>query len=279
MPIYLNRTRVLLNKAQKMYDFIDHTDDLSATERDLMLAYLRDLYDAFLEDTRFVINKETTPEPPKSTPKIVEKVVEKVAAKIEEQAAAPIAVPPVFVPEIPKTVVPETVISEVQHTAPSVIFETEVVATEPLIIAQSVAVEAVLPPKTEPIPEPKVSLTPPKRNVPTMRYDEDEEPNATENDLEELFRPKSREEGGASRPITNLRAAFGINERMFSINELFGGSAGQFDLVLDTINNSPDFAAAKAYLVEHIVPTYGWLQANKIKKAQGFVQKVQARFS
>lgn len=261
MQTHLARTRSLLNKAQKMYDFLADTDDLTTTERDLMLAYLRDLYDVFLEDTRFVI---TLPETP------------------VEVAAVPIVTPPPPPEPIPEPVqLPPPV-----QTEPTLIFETKVIADEPIIIAQSIVEipETETPTVAESIYEPPavpeiVIPIPPRKPLHTHSYDDDDMPHSTDNQLDDLFAVGKNAAGSSNRPIANLRTAFGINERIFSINELFGGSVGQFDMVIDTLNSCPDFTAAKAYLTEQIVEQYQWLQPNKIKKAQEFVRKVQLRFS
>jgi hypothetical protein len=93
-----------------------------------------------------------------------------------------------------------------------------------------------------------------------------------------IFDIKSGSDMGTDKPIKDFRMAFGINERIFNINELFGGSASVYDAVLNELNAMSTFEAAAAYLQEKVIHEYGWEKPEKVKKAQWFVRLLWRRF-
>ncbi len=81
----------------------------------------------------------------------------------------------------------------------------------------------------------------------------------------------------ASLPIKDLTKAMGINERILTVNELFGKDQQAFVSAMSTMNGMTSFDEAKKYLVE-CAEKYNWTSRNKKKKAQVFIKLVRRRF-
>ncbi len=127
----------------------------------------------------------------------------------------------------------------------------------------------VIPP---PVVEKKTPPPPPKPVVPVKI-------NA---DLEELFSfndAKELSERLSEMPITNIKKAMGLNERIFTVNELFGGDQAVFDLTLDTLNKLPDFNQAKSFLVRNAASKFNWAAKTRKGKAKNFIKLVKRRYN
>jgi hypothetical protein len=83
----------------------------------------------------------------------------------------------------------------------------------------------------------------------------------------------------SSLPIQDIKKAIGINDRIFTINELFGGDKELFNSTVEQLNGMDTFEQAKNYLLEHIAVQNEWSREDNIKKAKRFVKIVKRRFS
>ena len=79
-------------------------------------------------------------------------------------------------------------------------------------------------------------------------------------------------------PIADLKKAFSINERIFTVNELFGGDESEFENALTVLNSLSGFEDAKQFLLKEIAPKYDWDNGKKIKKAANFIKIVKRRY-
>ncbi|HPK09587.1 MAG TPA: hypothetical protein PK246_04565 [Saprospiraceae bacterium] len=79
--------------------------------------------------------------------------------------------------------------------------------------------------------------------------------------------------------IKQLSKAFSINERIFTINELFSGDATSFNETITKLDGFNNFDEAKTYLSTTVIPKYTWDDKDKMKKAQNFILMVKRRFS
>jgi DNA repair ATPase RecN len=79
-------------------------------------------------------------------------------------------------------------------------------------------------------------------------------------------------------PITDLNKAFGLNEKIFNINELFNGDTTVYQQAIDQLNRLNSIEEAKDYLVKDIVNQYEWLEDHKIKKAAQFIRVIHRRY-
>ena len=80
-------------------------------------------------------------------------------------------------------------------------------------------------------------------------------------------------------PIKDLTKAMGLNEKIFTINELFGGDGKAFDTALKTLNTFNSFEQAKAYLSENFAGQYKWNSRSKKKKAINLIKLVKRRYN
>jgi len=79
-------------------------------------------------------------------------------------------------------------------------------------------------------------------------------------------------------PIKDLTKGLGINEKIFTITELFGGDAEIYSHIMTQINNMSDYSEARDYLLTGIAKDQNWGDADKIKKAAKFAKLVKRRF-
>jgi hypothetical protein len=260
----LPQAKVLLEKVITLYKTLSADEkNISPIERDLMLSYIRQLYETFL-DTPSVstpqrnVQYEPRPEPLKFAPP--PPVVEQpntpppppVVEQIREQSKPvepPRYTPPPPVVEPPRyTPPPPPVVEQPRYTPP--------------------------PPVVE---QPR--YTPPPAEMPRFAQQNASVPS----DIEALF------EGGSSgkelsdrlsnTAIADLSKAFGLNDRLLTQNELFGGSKAVFDEALKDLNNMSSFDTAKNVLVAMAV-RYNWTANDDRKKqAKSFIKLVRRRFS
>ncbi len=101
------------------------------------------------------------------------------------------------------------------------------------------------------------------------------------NDLLDLFEIGSSNELSQKLsliPIKNLKRSFSINERIFTVKELFGGDKTVFENTLEAIDNLSNLEEAKEYLLKNVVSKFGWDDPALLKKVKGFVSNVKRRF-
>jgi hypothetical protein len=75
--------------------------------------------------------------------------------------------------------------------------------------------------------------------------------------------------------ISNLNKAIGINEKIFTVKELFGGDNEVYKTTVNALNNMSSMKEAQQYLSENIIPNYGWMDDEKYKKAHNFLKIVR----
>ncbi len=107
-------------------------------------------------------------------------------------------------------------------------------------------------------------------------------PAGEDEEVEVLFeKPPARElaEKLQELPIQDLRRAMGINERIFTINELFGGDQNAFDATVDRLNRFASFEQAKAYLIKEVAVPFGWTDPQKKEIAKNFIRLVRRLYA
>jgi len=78
------------------------------------------------------------------------------------------------------------------------------------------------------------------------------------------------------KPIRDLKAAIGINEKFLLINQLFDGNLQDYTNAIEKLNSSPDLESAKKYIVTELVPKFNWDDDNHHVK--NFLDLVERRF-
>ncbi len=80
------------------------------------------------------------------------------------------------------------------------------------------------------------------------------------------------------QPIKDILKAMSINEKIFTINELFGGDKVTFDHTIRALNEAGSFQGAKDILTDEIIEKFNWTAPDKIKKLKQFLVLIKRRF-
>lgn len=241
----LQKSKLLLDKINALYNNMSaDRNNVSIIEKDLMKSYIQQLYESFLEMPGQTVSRPAV-EVIKSSPKVT------LNKPVEKKEVQP---PPKPAPE------------------PEPIPEPE--------------------PEPEPIPEPPKQIVPPPPPPPEPPKPAPPKPDpvpvkpastfAVSAELEELFAfntAKELSEKLSEMPIKDIKKAMGLNERIFTVNELFGGDQAVFDLTVDTLNQFSDFQQAKSFLLRNAASKYHWDDKGKQSKAKNFIKLVKRRYS
>jgi hypothetical protein len=225
-----------LNKISLLAESFNLDNKLSSLERDLLLSYIRDLYESVLAESIDVHNH--------------------VAPKVK---VAPI--------EIPVKPIESKVKETVVHAEPKVNEIPKEVIVEPAIE------EKVIEPKVEKVEAEKVQ--------PVQKVETSTSQSISSEILAELFAEDKVTELSdklALSPIKDLTKSMGINERIFTQQELFGNNQAHFVETLEGLNKCQNFDDAKQYLIENVIVKNDWGSDAKLKKATTFIKLVKRKF-
>jgi hypothetical protein len=242
------KARRFLLKIQAMLEH-DTARDLSRLEKDLLKSYIIQLYDSMTDEAEF--GEETTqPRIPvsKSTPVVsIEKTdIPAIHPKEPPTLESPKAPPTEFTPPKPVEVPLEISFHKKETTV------------------------------TEPRSEYK-----PKEVVHTSTTTVSHKVSGNAKMLEELFDlSKSEEVSGrfSHIPIASIESAMGLNERIFTLNELFGGDKSLFDETCRELNSLNSFSEAKSLLMKGAAAQFHWGEAERVKMAEQFIRIVARRY-
>lgn len=243
----LTKAQRLLIKIQAFLE-TGSENELSRLEKDLMKSYIIQLYDAVTSE-----EKENVPD----LPRFVETPTPKVHI---------VEPPPVYVPEMPKVepvryIPPDPIVAKVKEIP----VELSTPAVEPV----------VMPPKPThfPVAEPVKEAYPVYKPIPL--------PTDTVEAIEKLFDLPVNEDlpGRFSHvPIESIESAMGLNERIFTLNELFGGNKGLFDATCTQLNALPSFSEAKTLLMNGPARQFKWSDPERLKMAEEFIRIIVRRY-
>ncbi|MDQ3016605.1 MAG: hypothetical protein M3R25_07805 [Bacteroidota bacterium] len=79
-------------------------------------------------------------------------------------------------------------------------------------------------------------------------------------------------------PIPSIVSAMGLNERIFTLNELFGGDKMLFDNICQKLNGLHSLDEARQVLMNGPARDYKWADAERIKMAEQFIRIVARRY-
>ena len=113
---------------------------------------------------------------------------------------------------------------------------------------------------------------------------EQEEPSdgVQDEEIENLFQIKESTELSerlSRLPIEDIWTAMGLNERIFTQNELFQGKADEFKSTVQELNNCDDFAQAKKILAEGPISAFDWTATGRKNIAKNFIRLVKRKYS
>ena len=230
----LHKAKKLLDKINSLHRNISMDEDhIAAIEKDLMLNYIRQLYECYLTENK------TAPTP------VAKRVVKEAAGakKIIREVPTPQPKPELIEEPIPEPVV----VKKVTPVAPP---------PKPKVVAR---------------PKPVKKVVQQKESVPNLGTDFDQ--------LFEHKKGKELSDKLSALPIKDLTKAMGLNEKIFTINELFGGDKTVFDETMLALNGLRNFDDAKTFLSNHIARQYNWMDKSKKKKAKEFIKLIRRRYN
>ncbi len=233
---------ILLEKIHALFKNMSaDSDSVSEIEKDLMRAYLRQFYEFFL--------------PHGESP---------------AEAAAPVELPPVITRKPVKKIEPVVEEPEEEEEDEADEEEEELVFTPP------------------PPPPPKKKEKEKRIETPELKAERPEPPKMPrmpepeeEEELENLFehhQARELSEKLSELPIQDLGKAMGLNEKIFTINELFNGDQEAFKQTIQALNSLPSFEEAKNFLVREVAVRYNWAHQDKKNKAKNFIKIVRRRY-
>lgn len=250
----LQKAKIILDKINSLYNNLAaDAGNISSIERDLMRSYIRQLYETTM-DLSAIPTASPSPKPRKK--------VEIIKPKPRTPAPAPVieVEPPAPAPPPPA---PEPAPKPKRAYTPPRVIE----------IPDSMKELDTPPPAPQPRTAPPPKPAPAAPKVKVAEVDED---------VQQLFEHKQGKELSdklGSLPIRDLTKAMGLNERIFTVNELFGGDNDAFNSAMHALNGLSSFDDAKAWLAQNVVAEYGWTKRNKKNKAKEFIKLIRRRYN
>ncbi len=271
----LKKSQRLLHKIQA---FIDdgNGQELSRLEKDLIKSYVVQLYDAITSTEENVIvqehHKPLEPLIPKKLKEEPEVKFEPITHRVSEYIKPEVTKQEFSRPEPPKQ--EETVEEEIVFSA----YKPPVQKDKPVEVEIPQAEMKYAPPKTESIPYEYKAPEIVKETFEAPKVSSQQGPQSES--LTKLFDLQKSED--ASRfshiPIASIESAMGLNERIFTLNELFGGDKSLFDATCSTLNNLNSFSEARNVLMGGPAKDYKWADPERIKMAEHFIRLVARRY-
>ncbi len=230
----LRKAKIFLDKINREYARMSKDpENIMRIDVDIMLAYVRDLYESFLEDYPSAPTVSETP-PGQHVPSA--------PARPASTASAPAVEPPSSAGRPPAP--------SASPSAPSM--SEAVKHAEPL---------PPVAPKSPATPPPSFPAPPPEAE---MLFEHKQATELSEK-LSEL-------------PISDLRKAIGLNDKLLLTRELFGDDNAAFEKALNALNSFTSMDQAKAYLMEHCVMRYRWTDKKCADTAKKFIKLVRRRY-
>ncbi len=252
----LKQAEIILEKITRLYKSMKLDErNIDAFEQDLMLSYIRQLYESFSPDKP--VTKKVKPILPPVEPSPVKPVVKEAPKPSEPLKPKPKPVEPKVVEKTPEPQLPK--VSEAPKVVPPPTSPTKPVSPAP-----------------KPVSKPKPSPPPSRPSVSNAKNGLSVAERAA---LFEFKEATELSEKLSMSPIRDLTKAMGLNEKIFTINELFGGDSKSFAETIQTLNTFTSFEQAAEYLANGVAFQQKWTNKNKKKKAINFITLVKRRYS
>lgn len=242
----MQHVKILLKKINTLNDSLSlDGGSVASIERDLMLSYIRQLYEAYLNmppngTVRSSASGNTTAK-------------ERYAGD-DRSNEREITAPPKAEENIPEPPVRK-------YTPPKII---EIPDSKP----------------AAPRPSSSASSTTSERSGSTHAGATTTRPNRTvDPKIKELFdlrEAKELSEKLSLQPIKDLTKALSINDRLLYTNDLYNKETDTFNAALRDLNGAADMEAARA-LLEQQAAQYGWQDKEKADTAREFIKLVRRR--
>lgn len=235
----LLKTKIYLEKLQREFTRLSKDpENIARIDVDIMASYVRELYNALHSHEAPVAKSEPIATP---TPR-------------KHAPARPVVAdpppPPVFTPPPPPPPV-------APPAAPAPVYEE-------------------IPPAAPPVYE-EEKPAPPPPPAPAKHHHASHHHSEAEMLFEEK-QAKELSEKLAEQPISDLKKAIALNDRLLLTRELFAGDGKAFESVIASLNSFSNMNEAKAYLLEHCVTRYMWLDKKRVDEAKKFIKLVRRRY-
>lgn len=246
----LQQAKILLEKINSLYKSIDmDRGEMAGIERDLMLSYLRQLYEIFQESEEQAASR--------NRPGIRDTGNKTSGSREERPRPEPLrrTYKPPRIIEIPDS----------EKETP-----TKKSAEQPEENYDSkTSTPQEIPSPREPDPQPR----------PESRA-EHSSPTPETHGIESLFeqrRATELSEKLSESPVSDLTKSMAINDRLLYMNELFGKSMNALDENLRQFNRYDNMEEAKPRLIE-LARRYDWTDEERMDTAKSFIKLVRRRY-
>ena len=154
------------------------------------------------------------------------------------------------------------------------------------VVADSTTVEdqiEIVQKETEETQGDEGSSVQPNEDARKSAEESQESPQSIEidNGLQEIFAVKQSQELSerlSQLPIDDIWSAMGLNERIFTQNELFGGNHEDFKNTVQQLNELNTFEEAKKLLAEGAAAKYEWASDSRAKIAKNFIRLINRKY-
>ncbi len=227
-------------------------ENVARIDIDIMLSYVREFYDTFLEEKSAPVVAAPAPKP--------------------EAPSRPVHTPPAE-PPAPKQADPPPPPAPAPPPAPP--------APEPVPVVVVRPPEPPAPPPVPPVEEKPSLASAPPTPEPARPSGAHHGHHHVPPEAEALFEQKQAKELSeklSELPIADLRKAIALNDRLLLTRELFGGDAQAFENAISALNSFAGFDQAKHYLIENCVMRYHWTEKKHQETARNFIKLVRRRY-
>lgn len=248
----LIKAKSILGRLQAMHQALEFNPQLSSLERDLILNYLRDLYNIYLDaDVQVMPTIKPISTPPSPDHPIEKEVFQKTLEFRFDPADEPL-----------KTYEPKTIMPSEIHLAP--------MAHHADIEIKHAEVHKPFEPVVT-LVQPSIAVTPPVSPKSQI----------VRASIQELFEVKKGTELSDKLhelPLKDINRAIGINDRLEMVANLFGGQKPLFEQVISELNNLKSFEEASELLGLGPALQFKWDHENHKEKAIEFIKLIRRRY-
>lgn len=260
----LQKSKILLDKINALHkSMLMDEGNIAAIERDLMLSYVRQLYETMLEDGA---TKAAPPVRP-ATKSVEQPRFEIIEVPIEEVEPEPEEKPVYRAPRIIE--LPDSLKDFTEPTPQPKPKPTYQAPPPP----QPKPQQTYRPPEPKPEPRPVIPKPEPK---PEPKVEQ----TTIKPEHELLFeRPGTKDlsEKLGEQPIRDLTKAIALNDKLLYANELFGKELVAFNEAIHRLNNMHSFEEAKTYMSK-LAEQYDWTAEHRLEMAKDLSKLVRRRF-
>jgi hypothetical protein len=255
----IQKARRFILKIQTLMDQ-ESQQELSRLEKDLLKSYVMQLYEAIMEEKEPVVK-----------PNEISYKTEMPKPQVMQVTEPKVETPTVNIPEI-KPQPPKVTPVEIHYTPPEVKVSPPVTEYKPVHIPE---IEV----KKEPVHTPATEVK--KEPVQQVHHQPEKPIGNADESLAKLFDFQTHDDVAdrfSQVPISDIQSAMGLNERIFTLKELFGGDKTLFDATCEQLNNLHSFPEAQMLLVSGPARVFKWGEAERLKMAEQFIRIVARRY-